>query len=167
MLLSVLVSWEEPDWGNLYYFPVCLKRSLSKSFWAMGGHDYDDSISAVCERCDSNSGDRDTGARALATMLCNVCLCTVVINFVECALGYKQALNCVKICKFCTPRNCTCTCVRLYNLAVLHSIQSWTVMHSLKSYNVHALLYNHRPLSAPFLFRTSTSTTVQLARRAA
>ena len=56
----------------VYYFPVCLKRSLSKSFWAMGGHDYDDSISAVCERCDSNSGDRDTGARALATILCNV-----------------------------------------------------------------------------------------------
>ena len=52
----------------------------------MGGHDYDDSISAVCERCDSNSGDRDTGARALTTMLCNVCLCTVVINFVEFAL---------------------------------------------------------------------------------
>lgn len=80
----------------VYYYPVCLKRSLSKSFWAMGGHDYDDSISAVCERCDSNSGDRDTGARALATILCNVQSCEQFCRMCNpynlCALGYKQAL---------------------------------------------------------------------------
>ena len=66
----------------------------------MGGHDYDDSISAVCERCDSNSGDRDTGARALATILCNVCLCIVVNNFVECAVTTILCNVCLPICVY-------------------------------------------------------------------
>ena len=102
--------------------------------------------------------------------------CKVVNNFVECAIRTiyvhlgtnRHSPQLCKLCKFCTHRNCKmymyfCTSV-LYNHAVLHSIQSWTNVHYLQLYNEHALLHNHRPLSSPFLFRTSTSITIQLAR---
>ena len=83
----------------------------------------------------------DTGARALATILCNVrsplCaqLCTILysvhsVQFMCTWVQTESSHNCVKLFNFCTPRNCTCTCLHLYNLAVPHSIQSWTIVHS-------------------------------------